>query len=129
MKLLVLGGTKFLGRHVVDAGLARGDEVTIFTRGQTNPDLYPDVEHLVGDRDGKLDALVGRSWDGVVDTSGYVPRVVRQSAELLRDAVGRYAFVSSVSAYADPSAPLTETSPLAPLEDPLTEEVETAYGA
>jgi 2'-hydroxyisoflavone reductase len=129
MKLLVLGGTKFLGRHVVDAGLARGDEVTIFTRGQTNPDLYPGVEHLVGDRDGKLDALAGRSWDGVVDTSGYVPRVVRQSAELLRDAVGRYVFVSSVSAYSDPSIPLTETSPLATLENPLTEEVETAYGA
>ncbi|HEY3962430.1 MAG TPA: SDR family oxidoreductase [Gaiellaceae bacterium] len=129
MKLLVLGGTKFLGRHVVDAGLARGDEVTIFTRGQTNPDLYPGVEHLVGDRDGKLDALAGRSWDGVVDTSGYVPRVVRQSAELLRDAVARYVFVSSVSAYADPSVPLMETSPLAALEDPLTEEVESAYGA
>lgn len=129
MKLLVLGGTKFLGRHVVDAGLVRGDEVTIFTRGQTNPDLYPGVEHLVGDRDGKLDALAGRAWDGVIDTSGYVPRVVRQSAELLRDSVGRYVFVSSVSAYGDPSRPLTETSPLATLEDPLTEVVEADYGA
>ncbi|HEY3962350.1 MAG TPA: SDR family oxidoreductase [Gaiellaceae bacterium] len=129
MKLVVLGGTKFLGRHVVDAALARGDEVTIFTRGQTNPDLYPGVEHLAGDRDGKLDALAGRTWDGVVDTSGYVPRVVRQSAELLRDAIGRYVFVSSVSAYGDHSTPLTESSPLARLEDPLTEEVEAAYGA
>lgn len=129
MKLLVLGGTKFLGRHVVDAALARGDEVTIFTRGETNPDLYPGVEHLVGDRDGKLDALAGRNWEGVVDTSGYVPRVVRQSAELLRDTVGRYVFVSSISVYSDPSRPLTEGSPLAELEDPLTEEVEAAYGA
>jgi 2'-hydroxyisoflavone reductase len=129
MKLLVLGGTKFLGRHVVDSALARGDEVTIFTRGQTNPELYPGIEHLTGDRDGKLDALAGRTWDGVVDTSGYVPRVVRQSAELLRDGVGRYVFVSSVSAYGDPSVPLTEASPLAELEDPLTEEVEASYGA
>ena len=88
MKLLVLGGTKFLGRHAVDAALAGGHEVTIFTRGQTNPELFPEVEHLHGDRDGDLDALRGRTWDGVVDTSGYVPRVVRQSAELLRDAVG-----------------------------------------
>jgi 2'-hydroxyisoflavone reductase len=129
MKILVLGGTKFLGRHVVDAALARGDEVTIFTRGQTNSGLYPGVEHLTGDRDGKLGALAGRSWDGVVDTSGYVPRVVRQSAELLRDSVERYVFVSSISAYGDPSVPLTETSPLAELEDPLTEEVESSYGA
>ncbi|MGZ4393329.1 MAG: NAD-dependent epimerase/dehydratase family protein, partial [Gaiellaceae bacterium] len=93
-ELLVLGGTKFLGRHVVDAALAGGHDVTIFTRGRTNPDLFPDVEHLVGDRDGELDALRGRTWAGVVDTSGYVPRILRQSAELLRDAVGRYVFVS-----------------------------------
>jgi nucleoside-diphosphate-sugar epimerase len=129
MQLLVLGGTKFLGRHVVDAALARGDQVTIFTRGQTNPDLFPEVEHLTGDRDGGLDALGGRSWDGVVDTSGYVPRIVRQSAELLRDAVGRYVFVSSVSVYADPSVPLSESSPLDQLEDPFTEEVMAHYGA
>src|SRR5579862_4568197 len=129
MKLLVLGGTKFLGRHVVDAGLARGDEVTIFTRGQTNPDLYPDVEHLVGDRDGSLDALTARSWDGVVDTSGYVPRVVRQSAELLRDSVGRYVFVSSISVYDDFSEPVDESSPVAALDDPATEEIMEAYGA
>ncbi len=83
MKLLVLGGTVFLGRHVVDAALADGHEVTIFTRGKTNADLFPEAEHLTGDRDGGLDVLAGRVWDGVVDTSGYVPRVVRQSAELL----------------------------------------------
>jgi len=129
MQLLVLGGTKFLGRHVVDAALARGDEVTIFTRGQTNPELFPEVEHLTGDRDGSLDALAARSWDGVIDTSGYVPRIVRQSAELLRDAVGRYVFISSISVYADPSVPLTEGSPLDLLEDPFTEEVMAHYGA
>ncbi|HET8584935.1 MAG TPA: SDR family oxidoreductase [Casimicrobiaceae bacterium] len=122
MKLLVLGGTLFLGRHVVEEALAQGHEVTMFTRGRTNPDLFPEVEHLGGDRDEGLDALHGRSWDGVVDTSGYVPRVLRQSAELLRDNVDRYVFVSSVSAYADMSKPIDETSPLAPLTDPFSED-------
>jgi 2'-hydroxyisoflavone reductase len=129
VKLLVLGGTKFLGRHAVDAALAGGHEVTIFTRGQTNPELFPEVEHLQGDRDGDLGALTGRTWDGVVDTSGYVPRIVRQSAELLRDAVGRYVFVSSISVYADFSGPITEATPVAELEDPDTEEILESYGA
>jgi 2'-hydroxyisoflavone reductase len=129
MKLLVLGGTKFLGRHTVDAALAGGHEVTIFTRGKTNPELYPDVEHLVGDRDGALDALAGRSWGGVVDTSGYVPRIFRQSVELLRDAVERYLFVSSISVYGDFREPVTEATPVAELEDPASEDVEADYGA
>jgi len=129
MKLLVLGGTKFLGRHAVDAALAGGHEVTIFTRGQTNPELFPEVERLQGNRDGDLDALRVGSWDGVVDTSGYVPRIVRQSAELLHDRVGRYVFVSSISVYDDFSAPPSEASPVAKLEDPATEEVMEHYGA
>jgi 2'-hydroxyisoflavone reductase len=129
MKLLVLGGTKFLGRHAVDAALDGGHDVTIFTRGTTNPDLYPEVEHLTGDRDGDLASLEGRAWDGVVDTSGYVPRIVRQSAELLRDAVGRYVFVSSISVYADFSKPIDESSTVAELEDPATEEIMEHYGA
>ena len=129
MKLLVLGGTKFLGRHVVDAALGARHDVTIFTRGRTNAGLYPEAEHLVGDRDGGLDALAGRAWDGVVDTSGYVPRVVRQSAELLRDAVERYVFVSSVSVYADFSRPISEETPVAELEEPESEDVEADYGA
>jgi 2'-hydroxyisoflavone reductase len=129
VKLLVLGGTKFLGRHAVGAALADGHEVTIFTRGQTSPELFPEVEHLRGDRDGKLDALDGRTWDGVVDTSGYVPRVVRRSAELLRDAVARYVFVSSISVYGDFSGPITEATPVAELDDPDTEEILESYGA
>jgi len=129
MNLLILGGTKFLGRHAVDAALADGHDVTIFTRGQTNPDLYPEVEHLTGDRDGALGALEGRTWDAVVDTSGYVPRIVRQSAELLRDAVGRYVFVSSISVYDDFSRPIEESTPVAQLEDPATEEIMEYYGA
>jgi 2'-hydroxyisoflavone reductase len=129
MKLLVLGGTLFLGRHVVEEALEQGHEVTTFTRGRTNPGLHHDVEALVGDRDAGLDALRGRSWDGVIDTSGYVPRIVAQSAWLLADAVGRYVFVSSVSAYADHGVPYDETAPLATLDDPLTEDVQAAYGA
>jgi 2'-hydroxyisoflavone reductase len=129
MKLLVLGGTKFLGRHAVDAALAAGHEVTIFTRGQTNPELFPEAERLQGDRDGDLSPLEGRSWDGVVDTSGYVPRIVRQSAELLRDAVGRYVFVSSISVYDDFSEPIHEGTPVAQLDDPATEEITEHYGA
>jgi 2'-hydroxyisoflavone reductase len=129
MRLLVLGGTKFLGRHVVDAALADGHQVTTFTRGKTNPDLFPEVEHLYGDRDGDLGALAGSSWDGVVDTSGYVPRVVRQSAELLRDQVQRYVFVSSISVYSDFGAPVSTGTPVAELDDPESESIEEHYGA
>jgi 2'-hydroxyisoflavone reductase len=117
VRLLVLGGTKFLGRAVVDAALAAGHEVTLFNRGSTNPELYPEVERLQGDRDGRLDALQGREWDTVVDPSGYVPGIVRQSAELLRGAVGHYTFVSSVSAYASHAEVVTEESALAQLAD------------
>ena len=129
MKLLVLGGTKFLGRHVVAHALDEGHEVTTFTRGETNPGLFPDAEHLRGNRDGDLDALHEETWDGAVDTSGYVPRIVRQSAELLRDAVQRYVFVSSISVYADFSGPVDEATPVAQLEDPDTEEILPNYGA
>src|SRR5581483_2182319 len=97
---------------------ARGHEITIFTRGQSNPDLFPDVEHLVGDRDGKLDALAGRSWDAVVDTCGYVPRIVKQSVELLKDHVSLYCFISTISVYADLSQPgMDESAPGGRLED------------
>jgi 2'-hydroxyisoflavone reductase len=129
VKLLILGGTKFLGRHAVAAALAARHDVTIFTRGRTNPELYPEVERLQGDRDGDLGALTGRTWDGVVDTSGYVPRIVRQTAELLRDAVDRYVFVSSISVYGDFSKPVDESTPVAKLEDPATEEIMENYGA
>jgi 2'-hydroxyisoflavone reductase len=128
VKLLVLGGNVFLGRHVVEAALEDGHEVTTFTRGRTNSGLHPRAEALVGDRDGDLAPLRGRSWDAAVDTSGYVPRIVRASAQLLCDSVGRYVFVSSVSAYADHRAPFDENAPLAGLDDPLTEDVGTSYG-
>jgi 2'-hydroxyisoflavone reductase len=126
MRVLVLGGTKFLGRHTVDAALARGHDVAIFNRGQTKPELFPQVEKLRGDRDGGLDALRGRAFDAVVDTSGYVPRIVRETIEALGD-VGHYTFVSSISVYADASTPPTESSPVAELTEP-TEEWREAYG-
>ena len=130
MKLLVLGGTKFLGRHVVEAALARGDEVTLFNRGVHNAELFPEVEKLRGDREGGLGVLRGRRWDAVVDTSGYAPRLVRASAGLLADAVELYVFISSMSVYADYRRPNDETSPTATLADETIEEVTgETYGA
>jgi 2'-hydroxyisoflavone reductase len=129
VRILLLGGPKFLGRAVADAALERGHELTFFNRGTTNPDLYPEVEKLRGDRDGGLEALRDGRWDVVVDTSGYLPRVVRASAELLAPACEHYVFVSSVSVYRDFSQPAHEESPLATTDDPGTEDVEEHYGA
>ena len=127
MRILVLGGTLFLGRHVVDAALERGHDVTLFNRGQTRPDLFDGVEKLRGDRDGDLGALSGRSFDAVVDTSGRVPRLVRETLAALGE-VGHSTFVSSISAYADLSAPPTAESPLAQLTEP-SEDWQEHYGA
>ncbi|MFD0523668.1 NAD-dependent epimerase/dehydratase family protein [Paractinoplanes durhamensis] len=101
MHLLVLGGTRFVGRAVVDQALAIGAEVTLFNRGQTAPGLYPQLETVHGDRTADLSALAGRHFDMVVDCAGYDPAVVGLSADALRDTVDRYVFVSSVSVYAD----------------------------
>jgi 2'-hydroxyisoflavone reductase len=129
MRILVLGGTKFLGRAAVEAALAGGHEVTLFNRGTTNPELFPEVEKLRGDRDGGLDALRGREWDAVVDPSGYVPRVVEQSVDLLRDAAGFYVFVSSISVYASFAEVVDEGSELAELSAPGSEDISADYGA
>jgi 2'-hydroxyisoflavone reductase len=130
MRLLVLGGTKFLGRAAVADALERGHEVTLFNRGETNPELFPEAERLQGDRDGDLTALEGREWDAVIDPSGFVPRVVRASAELLSGAAGHYVFVSSASVYAEPYVPgYDESSPTVELEDPASEDVLKDYGA
>jgi 2'-hydroxyisoflavone reductase len=128
VRLLVLGGTLFLGRHVVEAALERGHEVTLFNRGRTNRDLFLDAEHLRGDRDGDLSALVGRGWDAVVDPSGYVPRVVRASVELLATAAQHYTFVSSISVYRDfASVGIAEDYPVAELPEE-SEDVDRYYG-
>ena len=132
MRLLVLGGTKFLGRAAVESALARGHEVTLFNRGETNPALFPEAEKLHGDRTADLSALEARDWDAVLDPSGYIPSVVRTSAEALADATGHYLFVSSVSVYASLAEPVDEESPVAELgdlpDDRLTEDYSN-YGA
>jgi 2'-hydroxyisoflavone reductase len=116
MKLLVLGGTSFVGRHVVEAALDGGHDVSLFNRGLTNPGLFPDCEHLVGDREsGDLAALARGAWDGVIDVNGYTPRQVGQSAEVLADRTGHYTFISTLGVYQRPwSAPIDETSALSP---------------
>jgi 2'-hydroxyisoflavone reductase len=105
MALLILGGTGFLGRHLAEAALADGHRVTLFNRGLSAPGLFPEVENIKGDREADLSALLGRRWDAVIDTCGYVPRVVRASAALLADAVDHYTFVSSISVYSDAIEP------------------------
>jgi 2'-hydroxyisoflavone reductase len=130
MRLLVLGGTLFLGRHVVEAALERGDTVTIFNRGRTGPGLFPGVERLRGDRDGDLSVLAGRSFDAVIDTSGYIPRHVSAAARMLAETVEQYTFVSSISVYGDAlPAGFDESAPVAELSLPEGEDVAQDYGA
>ncbi len=128
MRILVLGGTQFLGRAVVEAALRHRHEISIFNRGQTRPELFPGVEKLRGDRDGDLGALDGRAFDAVVDTSGYVPRIVRATLDALGE-VGQYTFVSSVSVYADLSSPASEDAPVAQLAEETENARSEAYGA
>jgi 2'-hydroxyisoflavone reductase len=125
MHVLILGGTRFLGRAVVDAALSRGDTVTLFNRGRTNPGLYPELETIIGDRTADLSALHGRRWDTVIDVAGYTPDVVRRSAEAVT--ADRYVFVSTVSVYADHSTLQTEESRVLEPRDDLGEADE--YGA
>jgi 2'-hydroxyisoflavone reductase len=128
--ILILGGTGFLGPHVVEYARSRGHTVTLFNRGKTQPGLFPDIEKLQGDRDGKLEALNGRTWDAVVDTSGYVPRIVKMSAELLAPSVKQYIFVSTISVYdADQIPNADETAKLLTIPDPTNESVRENYGA
>lgn len=124
MKLLMIGGTVFLGRAIVEAALARGHELTLFNRGKSNPELYPELEQIHGDRDGGLDVLAGRRWDAVIDTCGYIPRLVRDSATFLADKVDHYTFISTISVYSDNSiVHMDESGPLATLEDETVEQV------
>ncbi len=125
MRLLVLGGTRFLGRHLVEAALARGHEVTLFHRGRRGAKLFPEAERLEGDRDGDLSALRGRRWEAVVDTCGYLPRAVRASAGLLAGAVEHYTFVSSISVYGDfGRRGFGEDAPVRTPPDPEPEEMD-----
>jgi len=130
LDILVLGGTGFIGPHMVREALRRGHSVTLFNRGRSNNTLFPDLETIKGDRDNGLDGLKGRKWDAVIDNSGYVPRHVQDSARLLAPNVGRYLYISTVSVYADFSITNFEDSPLATIADETVEEVTgETYGA
>jgi 2'-hydroxyisoflavone reductase len=130
LKVLILGGTAFLGPEIVECLQQRHHVVTLFNRGKTNPGLFPDIEKLHGDRNGDLKSLEGRSWDAVIDTSGYVPRQVTASASLLAPRVKRYLFVSTLSVFADGIKPHTdESGPLATMPDETSEDVSKYYGA
>lgn len=120
MDMLVLGGTRFVGRHLVEAALAAGHRVTLFHRGRSGQGLFPSAEEILGDREGPLDDLTGRPFDVVFDTAGYVPQIVRRSAEALRPSAGAYVFVSSVAVYTQ----LTATGEDGPLHEPPPPDVE-----
>jgi 2'-hydroxyisoflavone reductase len=127
--LLILGGTGFIGPHLTQEALRGGWKVTHFNRGRTAADGVPNVETLIGDRKGKLDALRGRSWDVVIDDTGFIPKYVKMSTELLAPNVGYCLFISSVSAYAGFATPNTVHSPTGTLTDPNTEQItDTTYG-
>ena len=116
MKLLILGGTRFVGRHLVAAALARNHEITLFNRGKHPSVALTNVETIYGDRNSDLAKLQGRRWDAVVDTCGYLPRTTRASAEILSHSVDVYVFISSLSVYADVSVcDIDETAPVATL--------------
>jgi 2'-hydroxyisoflavone reductase len=129
MRILILGGTVFLGRHLVEAALARGHHVTLFNRG-TRTGLWPGTVEIRGDRDGGLGGLEDGRWDVAIDPSGFVPRLVGASARLLADRVEHYTFVSSVSVYDDFGASgIDERARVATMDDEKSEDVSTHYGA
>ena len=132
MKLLILGGTIFVGRHIVEAALAAGHEVTLLNRGRSGQELFPSLERLTCDRDGDLAVLQrGRSWDAVIDVCGYFPRQVKAMASALGDSVSHYTFISSVSVYDDFSQEgLHEGCAVASLPEGAKEEITgETYGA
>jgi 2'-hydroxyisoflavone reductase len=131
MELLIIGGTRFLGKALVEAALARGHQVSLFNRGQTNPGWFPEIEKFHGDRNLDLNALNGRSWQAVIDTCAYFPRQVRSLLEALAGRIQHYTFISSISVYADFSQPgLDENASLATIADPAVEEITNdTYGA
>ncbi len=129
LDILILGGTGFIGPHIVREALSHGHKITLFNRGKTNPGLFDDIETLIGDRDGNLQALEGRRWDMAIDNSGYLPRVVGDSARLLADAVGHYLFISTISVYASFVQRFQdESGELKTMEDESSEDVEQYYG-
>ena len=125
MKILIIGGTKFLGRHLITAAQTGNHEVTIFNRGKFSDEIFADIEQIRGDRNSDLDKLENRNWDAVIDTCGYLPQSVKISAKALQNKVEHYIFISSISAYADFSQPnFDETARIAKLTE--SQEIELA---
>ena len=124
LKVLILGGTGFIGPHFIDALTAGGHKITLFNRGKRDSEVKAGIEQLLGDRNGQIDTLKGRDWDVVIDNSGYTPSQVKATAELLKDHAKRYIFISSIAVYADfARAGVDEDYKLAELKDPTTEVV------
>ncbi|HAV78602.1 MAG TPA: epimerase [Anaerolineae bacterium] len=126
MNILIIGGTRFLGRHLVNSAIARSHIVTLFNRGKSDPNLFPHVETILGDREHDLERLIDRKWDAVIDTCGYVPRIVSKSGVGLKSSVGQYVFISSISAYDDSifkKIGIDESDPVGRLEDETVEEI------
>jgi 2'-hydroxyisoflavone reductase len=126
MKILIIGGTRFVGRHFAELALAKGHELTLFNRGKSNPSLFDNVEYFTGSRDADLSNLPAknRQWDCVLDTCGYVPRIVKKSCDYLKNSVKQYVFVSTISVYADFSkSGINEDSELSRTDDPNAETV------
>lgn len=125
MKILIIGGTKFLGHHLVAAALERNHEVTLFNRGKYSNENFENVEQIRGDRNSDLDKLKNRNWDALIDTCGYLPQTVKLSAEFLKGAVNQYVFISSGSVYSDVRKPnYDENTPTAQLTNEQKKEVE-----
>jgi 2'-hydroxyisoflavone reductase len=129
LSILILGGTRFIGVPMTELALKRGHRVTFFNRGRTNADVFPQIERIKGDRNGEIDGLKGRSWDAIIDNSGYVPKQVKLTAELLAPTAKQYLFVSSISVYPNFAEPRTEDSPVGKLADETVEKVDgDTYG-
>jgi 2'-hydroxyisoflavone reductase len=130
MKILIIGGTRFVGRHLVNAARARWHDVTLFNRAQSNPDLFGQVEKIRGNREKDLEQLAAGSWDAVIDTCGYFPRIVRMSAEALKGKADNYVFISSLSVYADFSKiGINESDAVGKIENETIEEItDESYG-
>ena len=130
MRILIIGGTVFVGRHIAEAAIAAGHDVSVFHRGRSGADLFPGATHLTGDRDSDLAALATGEWDATIDVCAYFPRQVEVLAGALGGRAGRYVLISSTSAYKTPvSSGFDEDAPLAELADPATEEIsDETYG-
>lgn len=125
LNILILGGTGFLGPHTVNAAIANGHTVTLFNRGKTNPNMFGELEKIIGDRNtDDINKLAGRKWDAVIDTSPYYPRSVNLAMEVLKDNIGQYLLISSISVYKSwDKVGMDETAPVGMIEDTSVEEV------